>query len=297
MEVLPRGARACGGREGRRGATGLRMAILAALLGAGAEGRGAGDVTGKMVPRWWHGNPWGPEAEAARRCGRLPAIPYSPPMCVWDAWGRTFLRDGDVLFRMGDARAACGLFRFSKISAEMAGSDFSHTGIVAWEEGAPFVYDTTKTGARRQPFPIWVLDADGPLAVKRPVPAAQLCVPGALAFCREVYRRQVPFDPGLMMGDDRLYCIELTERAYRSAGLPLSEPIRIDHLPRYHEFPNVVRLATLCTSLRPEQPAYVIGNDQVGIWASPALELLYRAPDARLPYLNLPAAPPATQTD
>ncbi len=93
----------------------------------------------------------------------------------------------------------------------------------------------------------------------------------------------MPFDRRLGLGDEQLYCIELTERAYQSAGLPLSEPIRIDQLPRYHEFPNVVRLLKLCTSLEPDQRAYIIGNEDVGIWSSPALELIYEAPDARLP--------------
>jgi hypothetical protein len=259
---------------------GLLTVVLVAQLGC----RGAGEVTDRMVPRQWKGNPWGPEADGARRCGRLPAIPYNPPMVVWDDWARRNLCDGDILFRMGDARAACGLFPFSKISAAMADSRYSHTGIVAWEEGAPFVYDTTTTGPRRQPFAIWLLDTAGGFAVKRPVSGCQQYVPAALAFCRATYHHQTPFDRDLGLGDDRLYCIELTERSYRSAGLALSEPLRIEQLPRYKEFPNIVRLARLCSPLEPEQEAYIIGNDRVGIWSSPALELVYEAPDAFLPY-------------
>jgi hypothetical protein len=197
------------------------------------------------------------------------------------------LRDGDLVFRMGDARVAFGLYPFSRVSAEIAGSRYSHTGIVAREDGEAVVYDTTKSGPRRQPFPIWILDAPGRIAVKRPMPQYQHFVSQAIAFCRDVYRRQVPFDRGLTLGDDQLYCIELTERAYESAGLVLSRPIRIDHLPRYHEFPKAVGFARLFTSLRPDQSAFVIGNDSVGIWSSPALDLIYEAPDARLPYPGL----------
>jgi hypothetical protein len=39
----------------------------------------------------------------------------------------------------------------------------------------------------------------------------------------------------------------------------------------------------LFTSMVPQQRAYVIGNDSLGIWSSPALELVYEAPDARPP--------------
>ena len=142
----------------------LTVAVLLTQAGC----RGLGDITAKMVPPDWRGNPWGPEAEEARRCGRIAPVPFSPPMTAWDDWARANLREGDILFRMGDARAACGLFPFSKISAEMAGSRYSHSGVVAWEEGGPIVYDTTKTGPRRQPFAIWILDTVGGIAVKRP---------------------------------------------------------------------------------------------------------------------------------
>ena len=82
----------------------------------------------------------------------------------------------------------------------------------------------------------------------------------------------------MQLGDDQLYCIELTERSYRSAGLPLSKPLRLDHLPRYAEFPRVVRLMKLFTPMVPDQQAYVIGNDAIGIWSSPAPRTRLRGP-------------------
>ncbi|WP_254053395.1 YiiX/YebB-like N1pC/P60 family cysteine hydrolase [Singulisphaera sp. GP187] len=255
-----------------------------------------GDITGQMIPHSWRGNPWGPDAEAARRCGRLPSIPSNPSMSAWDAWGRGHLRDGDIVFRMGDARIACGLYPFSQISAEMADSRYSHTGIVAWENGEPVVYDTNKLGPRKQPFPIWVLDVAGGIAVKRPDANNQRFVSGALVFCRDTYQRQVPFDRRLSLDQDQFYCIELTERAYRSAGLVLSEPIRIDHLPRYQHFPKAVWFARHFSPVRPDQSAFVIGNDSIGIWSSRALTLIYEAPDARFPYAE-PGEVTARSTD
>lgn len=268
------------------------LVLVAALTAAAAGGcRGAGETTDRMVPPWWRGNPWGPKANAARLRGELPTIPNNPEMVAWEDWGRRNLRDGDILFRMGDARAALGIFPFSRISAAIAGSRFSHSGIVAVEGGEPVVYDTTTTGPQRQPFPIWVLDTRGGFAIKRPRPEYQRYAAGAVAFCRSVYHAQVPFDFGMRLGDDRLYCIELTERSYRAAGLPLSTPVRLDHLPRYHEFPWTVRLMKLATSMEPHQRAYVIGNESIGIWSSPALETVYEAPHPRPPLADRPEPP------
>ena len=274
------------GRVGdcRRAATVRRLLVLSALaLAAGAGCRGTGETTDTMVPRGFRGNAWGPQANAARARREIPTVPNNPDMAVWDDWGRRNLRDGDILFRMGDARAASGVFPFSKVSAAIADSRFSHTGIVAIEAEGPVVYDTTTTGPQRQPFPIWVLDTRGSFAVKRPKPAYQASAATAVAFCRDVYQRQVPFDFNMKLGDDRFYCIELTERSYRQAGLPLSQPIRLDHLPRYAEYPWTVRLMKLATSMVPHQEAYIIGNERVGIWSSPVLDLVYEAPHSRPP--------------
>lgn len=263
----------------------MSCAALALLAGAGC--RGAGETTDRMVPWSWRGNPWGPEANAARRDGRLPSVPNNPDMAAWDDWGRRNLRDGDIVFRMGNARAFFGLMPFSRFSAAVAGSRFSHSGIVAFEDGEPVVYDTSTGGPQRQPFPIWLLDARGPFAVKRLGEPHRHHAPQAVAFCREVYRTQVPFDRNMNLGDEQFYCIELTQRAYASSGLELSRPIRLDHLPRYEEFPKVVRLVKLFTPMVPEQRAYVIGNERLGIWSSPALETVYEAPDARPPGTTL----------
>ncbi len=281
----------------RRFAPRRAMPILAVVAIVAAAGcRGAGETTDRMVPRSWKGNPWGPQANAARAAGTIPSVPNNPEMIAWEGWGRENLKDGDILFRMGDARAVMGLFPFSRVSAGIAASRFSHSGIVAIEGGLPVVYDTTTTGPQRQPFPIWLLDTRGSFAVKRPHDPTGEYGPKAVAYCRSVYEKQTPFDFNMTIGDDKLYCIELTERAYGSAGLPLSKPLRLDHLPRYNEYPKVVRLMQLFTSMVPEQLAYVIGNESIGIWSSPALDLVYESPHARPP-LALPATegpvPPA----
>ena len=82
-------------------------------------------------------------------------------------WGRSVLREGDIVFRLGDARALRGMFPLSRFIAKATGSPFSHTGIVAVEDGSPVVYDCSSAGVQRQPFEVWMLDCVGALGVKR----------------------------------------------------------------------------------------------------------------------------------
>src|SRR3954451_22956182 len=119
------------------------------------NGNDGKEPTDRLIPATWQGNPWGPEAVQARAMGVIPPIPMTPLMSQWDAWGKSVLRDGDILFRRGDAKLLAGHFPFSRFLAAVSNSRFSHTGIVSIEGGEPVVYDTTKAGVRRQPFAIW----------------------------------------------------------------------------------------------------------------------------------------------
>ena len=118
--------------------------------------------------------------------------------------GPKVLRDGDILFRLGDARVLGGFFPMSRFYANASNSKFSHTGIVAIEEEGPVVYDTVGTGVARQPFCVWILDNVGNFGVKRLRPEYQDRVPKVLDFCRDVFRRQLPFDYELGLDDSAL---------------------------------------------------------------------------------------------
>src|SRR5262249_32272961 len=143
------------------------MWLYRSLLFLASHAHDGLEPTDRLVPPGWQGNPWGPAATRARETGELPPIVMTPRMQQWDRWGRAVLRDGSPLFRRGDARILFGYFPFSRFLANVNNSPYSHAGIVAVEDGQPVVYDTTKAGVRRQPFPIWVLDNFGPLGVKR----------------------------------------------------------------------------------------------------------------------------------
>jgi hypothetical protein len=123
-----------------------------------------------------------------------------------------------------------------------------------------------------------MLDSVGALGVKRLKPEHRASIPGVIAFCRSAFERQIPFDNGFRMEDDSLYCLELTEKAFRSQGLALSEPVRIGDWRYLLNFPLTAMLIPPVTGLvldRPitlDQLVYLPGNEQHGVWASSLLE-------------------------
>ena len=245
---------------------------ILSLLAGGHDGL---EPTDRLVPAGWKGNPWGPEATLARAEGRIPAIPKTPEMKKWDAWGTQVLRDGDILFRRGDAKVLGGRFPFSRFIAKASGSLYSHTGIAAIENGEPVVYDTTKAGVRRQPLGIWVLDNVGPFGVKRMRPSDASYAPKAVAFCRDMYRRQIPFDYDLKIDDNELYCVEMTEKAYRSNGLPLADPVRLGDMENASNYPIIILLFSKLSKLTLDQEVFFPGTERHGIWSSPHLITVY----------------------
>ena len=68
-------------------------------------------------------------------------------------------------------------------------------------------------------------------------PEYKIAIPKVLAYCRKVFEEQIPFDYQLSDDDGALYCVEMTEKAFRSAGIELSKPIRLGDMERASEFP------------------------------------------------------------
>jgi hypothetical protein len=232
------------------------------------------EMSERLSPPGWEGkNYWGPEATKARHEGRMPPIVGTPHMARWDAWGRRVLKDGDIVFRMGDARVGHGFFPMSRFLAAASNSKFSHTGIVAYEEEGPVIYDCTRYGVARQPFCVWILDNVGSIGVKRLRPEHRKAVPNVLAYCRKVFVQQVPFDYELSIDNEKLYCIEMTEKAFRAAGIKLSDPVRLGDMERAVEFPICMFGIHLASRLALDRPltadteAFFPGNERHGIWA------------------------------
>ena len=252
----------------------LLWLVLAFNGGGGATG--GKEPTDLLAPPGWQGNPWGPAATAARKSGEIPAIPETPLMKQWDQWGRKVLKDGDILFRRGDARILGGFFPFSRFIANVSGSQYSHIGTVVIEDGEPVVYDTTKASVRRQPLKVWILDNTGAFGVKRLKSPYRDRIPKVVEYLHSVYRKQVPFDYELSPDDRELYCVEMAEKAFRHAGLVLSEPVLLADMENINQFPLCVLGFTSLTSLKLDQAVFFPGNDRHGIWSSPLLETVYQ---------------------
>src|SRR5262249_20457601 len=97
-------------RAGRRTASRPRtwsspMIWFCLIIAVANSERGAAEATDWMNPPAWPGNYWGPAATRARAAGQLPPLPTSATMARWSGWGRDVLREGDIVFRLGDARA------------------------------------------------------------------------------------------------------------------------------------------------------------------------------------------------
>ena len=263
--------------------------LMLATNGGADHGK---EPTDLLVPRGWQGNPWGPAATAARKSGELPPIPETPLMKRWDEWGRKVLKPGDILFRRGDARILGGLFPFSRFIANVSGSPYSHVGTLVIEDGEMVVYDTTKSSVRRQPFKVWVLDTVGAFGVKRLKPEYRDRIPKVVEYLHKVYADQVPFDYELSVDDRELYCVEMAEKAFRHAGLVLSEPVVLADMENINQFPLCVLGFTSLTSLKLDQAVFFPGNERHGIWSSPYLETVYEwKPPAK------PAQPASTEKE
>ena len=232
----------------------------------------AGDVAGKLL---------GPGRDPCPVDGTTSTASDEPGDDPLGRWGKNVLRDGDIVFRLGDAKALGGTFPLSQFIATATGSRFSHTGIVAVESGSPVVYDCSSAGVQRQPFEVWMLDCVGAMGVKRLKPEYRNHIPGILGYCRAKFEQQVPFDFEFRPDDAAFYCVELTEKAFRSQGLKLSEPVRIGDWEHLGSYPLTALATPYVTKLfldQPitlEQPVYVPGNDHEGVWSSSLLETVY----------------------
>lgn len=191
------------------------------------------------VPREWRTtNPWGPVANEARAEGRLVPLFCPKRQAEWEVFARTTIQDGDMLFRFGTAFSPRQQFT-SRLIAGVSDGLFSHDGIAKWEGGTLYVYDTVPApeGVRKIPFIFWMLDVnDHTLFIKRVKPEYRHTIAQVLAYIEGAYERQVPFDDDLHLGDEMLYCDEMLEKAFRTAGLVLSDPVPIcclPHFPRY----------------------------------------------------------------
>ena len=96
-----------------------------------------------------------------------------------------------------------------------------------------------------------MLDCVGSMGVKRLKSGHRRHIPGVLAYCRKVFEQQIPFDYSFHPDDSALYCVELTEKAFRSQGLALSDSVRIGDWEQLGRYPLTAFAIPCVTGLRP----------------------------------------------
>ena len=290
---------------------GARPAVFLALLGPalllpGCALRQQQTTMSSVPPEWRNTNPWGPEAWAARSRGELQPLFYTPQMAAWAQWARANVQEGDLLFRYGHSIRVTNRLA-NRLTTGLSDNRFTHNALAFYQGGEVWVYDVQvePEGVRKMPFEFWMLDTvPDTLAVKRLPPCYRPCIPQALAYCEAAWLRQPPFDSALRLDDERLYCSEMIEKAFRSAGLSLSDPIPIRCLPHYHRYSFLRPLAERLSEIRVDQPVFALGNQWYGTYGSPCLQLVYGGDNRKhkgppkpptCPPVPFPAEPPGRE--
>ena len=202
----------------------------------------------------------------------------------WDDWARANLQDGDIVFLQSTSNWVWGFIELSQVTQDVTDSPFTHVALAAVEDGNVFLYDVDTPGPGRTSFGMMMASSQtAAVAVKRLHPEFQPYVPQAIQYCRDVYANRLPFDKQLNLTNDRLYCAELIEVAFRSGGLELSQPIRWDALPGLDKHPFAVSTIAWVNATQPSEFVIVPGNERIGIWASPGLHLILSLTEAKNP--------------
>lgn len=192
---------------------------------------------------------------------------------------RDIVKAGDIIFRMGNQPVLGGLVDFSKETARMADSDFSHACIViqADNEGIGasaglLVADTSVYGIERRFFRDWHIVGTENLVVKRLKPDYQFLVPQALNTISLLLDQDVLYNEDFEYNDKTFYCSQVVDYAFRVNGYPLSDLVRIKDFPNYG--PIFHRLGCLIGGVDPNVEVALPGNNDIGLFSSSMLEMV-----------------------
>ena len=180
------------------------------------------------------------------------------------------LQEGDINFRLSDARVLNNKISFSKLIADLCESDFSHAALIykITDEGV-IVADVSVLGIERKFLRDWYIDETKNVVVKRLKPQYQQYKPKVLAELYRLIQEDVLYDEHFIQGNDKYYCTEVVDHCFRLAGLPLADAIRIKDLPAF----NLIHsFASLIAQVNVNDKVIVAGNESIGLFSSPFLE-------------------------
>jgi hypothetical protein len=130
---------------------------------------------------------------------------------------------------------------------------------------------------RGNPSPSGAWTTLGVLGLKRLRPEHRDAIPKVVAYCHKVFDEQLPFDYELSDDDKALYCVEMTEKAYRSAGIKLSNQVKVGDFERAADYPICLIGLGIASKFQLNRPltadtlVYLPGNERHGIWAAKQL--------------------------
>ena len=272
----------------RRLSSFVRPAFLlatAVLLFSGCSGVATERILASPLPVTLRSIVPGSTATPVQQVEQVHPASHAPTInATWDAWAQSHIKNGDLVFMRGDCRILLGLVDFSEFSTDLTESPYSHIGVAAVERDEVVVYDIRAEGMKRSRFSDLALNQEvHSLAIKRLRSEQAGCIPDALAYCRGILEERGKFDEDFKLDNDRLYCSELVELAFRSGGQTLSEPIAIRDLPGFDRHPKTIRMIQLATRIEPDQEIFLPGNSRYGIWACPDLVLVAEVRDTSEP--------------
>ncbi len=190
---------------------------------------------------------------------------------------RDLAKAGDIIFRMGNQPVLGGLVDFSKETAQMADSDFSHACIVirADNEGIGnsaglLIADISVYGIERRFFKDWHIGGTENLVIKRLKPDYQFLVPQALNTINLLLDQDVLYNESFEYNDETFYCSQVVDYAFRANGHPLSQLVRLKDFPNYGFIFH--GLGCFIGGVDPNTEVALPGNDEIGLFSSPMLE-------------------------
>lgn len=176
------------------------------------------------------------------------------------------LKEGDIIFRLGETQLLGGALNFSKLVADATESNFSHAVLVyrIVEDGVVLA-DITPTGIARRYISDWYMDGTTNIVVKRLKPEFATYIPSVLNCLKTRIEEQVLYDSKFNANDNKYYCTELVDDCFRKVELPLADKIRICDFPKYNW---VFWLGCLIGGIDTNSEVVVVGNDKIGLFSS-----------------------------
>ena len=186
---------------------------------------------------------------------------------------RSFIQEGDIVFRLSHTQLAGGLIDFSQEVAKATESKFSHAVLVyEVRDDGVILADVTADGVARRFLIDWHLEGCDNLAIKRLKPEYEFLIPMVLAEAKKLIDKDCLYDDKFIPGDNLIYCTEFVDECFRNIGYPLADRIVINSWPKYN---LLIMFGCAAGGIDTNNESVISGNDKIGLFSSPMLYTIY----------------------